>query len=350
MQEMTENRFSALELNLDNLATFTREQIFIPTVKDLYSEFTGNGIEQTLVKILNQIPTKHQPPILHTLTTHVTKEKPVFIYGIGESVDIDKAKFIAASTDLLWCLSLMVDDIIDEDNHRAGKKTAWSIYGQQETYTSASVALRTLQDLTTEILSPTTTQLLIETVNDSLKSLEDPVVKNLDSDIGDILHNIDRRARFHCEYPVKALFVGNKKEEIISIATDSLFCVNKAGQILNDAKDLIPSQFYGRELFTDIRSGTTTVPLILLQEVLTIKERQTLRECFNCSSLTVEQITWLYSFVKAKLPRQRIYTLVLDNYGQFLEGMREIVTPKYFVLCQEWVKYKIGQANTLLLN
>ena len=269
---------------------------------------------------------------------------------MGNSFDTNRARFVAASTDLLWCLSLMVDDIIDEDDYRASKKTAWSIYGQQETYASANVAFGTLQDLTTETLSPKTKQLLIETVEDSLKSLEDPALNNMNSNIEDILRNVDRRARFHCEYPVKALFAGSKREEIISIAADGLFCVNRAGQILNDVKDLIPPQIYGRKLFADIHTGTATVPLVMLRETSTTDEEQILRECFNCPSLTTEQTNWLQRFIITKLPKQRIYALVLENYRQFLETMSKTVTPEYFVLCQKWVDYKMSQANELLSN
>lgn len=350
MWERGKRCFSAPELSLNNLDILVRERISIPIVDELYAEFVRNGTNQALVKILNQIPPEYHSPILHTLTTHVTKEKPVFIYGIGHDVDANRAQFVAASTDLLWCLSLMVDDIIDKDDFRANKKTAWRIYGQQETYRSAEVAFRTLQDLTAQTLSPEAKQLPIETVNDSLKSLEDPAIKNMDSNINDILRNIDRRARFHCEYPVKTLFANTGNEELIQAATNALFCVNRAGQILNDVKDLVPLEIYGRLPYTDIHSGTVTVPLIMLQKVSTPDEKQKLRECFNFPSLTSEQTNWLQGFIVRRLPRQQIYNLVSDNYRIFLETMNRIVTARDFVFCENWVNYKMSQADKLLLN
>ncbi len=352
MQERARVGFPAQEPNLNNLDVITRERIFEPTIRNLYTEFVRNGTYQKLLEIINHIPPEHHPPILYTLTTHVTKEKPVFIYGIGtgNSADEDTTRFVAASTDLLWCLSLMVDDIIDKDYMRANRKTTWNLYGQEETYRSAQVAFGIIQDLMAEILSPTAAQLLVETVNDSLKSLEDPVLRSMDSNVDDIIHNIDRRARFHCEYPIRALFAGNEKEEIISIVTDGLFCVNRAGQILNDVKDLVPSTVYGREPFTDIRSGTTTIPLVMLQNVSTSEEKQILRECFNCPTLTPKQVSWLRDFVTRKLPREQIYSLVSQNYKQFLETMEKVVPSQYLVLCQGWVDYKLTQTNKLLSN
>ncbi len=353
MRRTEEELLCALPLDLETFIFLAQKRIREPVVGSLYAEFINNGTAEILKGILYNVPPEHRLPILYTLVTHVTKEKPVFVYGIGRSVDcIDegRAKFVAASTDLLWCLSLMVDDIIDEDHFRAGRKTAWTTYGKWETYTSAGVAFGILQDLTAQTLSPEARQLFIETVQDGLESLKDPLIKDVDSNIEAILKNIDRRARFHVEYPVRALFADTGDEELIQAATNALSCVNRAGQILNDVKDLVPSQIYGRNLFSDIRGGTVTVPFIMLQNASTPNEKQGLRECFNCPHLTLEQIDWLQRLVRRRLPGQQIYELVLRNYEIFLETMRGIVAPKYFALCQEWVNYKMDQASKLLSN
>ncbi len=352
MQRKERKDFSVLEPSLDNLTILIRERIFSPVIKELYNEFINNGTYQYLIEILSQIPAEYHPPILHTLATHVTKEKPVFIYGIGMSnfVDAKKTRFVAASVDLLWCLSLMVDDIIDRDRLRANKKTAWSIYGEKETYKSAEIAFEVLQESTAETLSPSIRTLLVEAVKDSLNSLGDSVIRDMNAGVNDILRNIDRRARFHCEYPIKALFAGKENEETTFLAMEALFCANRAGQILNDTKDLVPSRIYGRDLFADVRSGTVTIPLAMLREVATTEERQRLTECFNAPYLTLGQRNWLQNFVNIKLPRSQIFALVLQNYSRFLEIMRKISTSECLVLSQKWVDYKMGQAKKLLLN
>lgn len=70
--------------------------------------------------------------------------------------------------------------------------------------------------------------------------MEDPAVRSIDSNTDEILRNIDRQARFHCEYPVKDLLAGSKREKLIPMVTNGLFCLNRSGQILNDVKDLMP--------------------------------------------------------------------------------------------------------------
>lgn len=208
VHEIDRGPLPATITTLGNLEFLTRERIFTPIVGELYNEFVRNGTSQALIEILSEIPAGYHPPVLYTLTTHVTKEKPIFVYGVGDCylTNKDKVRFIAASTDLLWCLSLIIDDIVDEDTQRANRETSWYIYGKEESYKSAGAVFKNLQDLTESTLSQKTKGLLLECVEDGVKSLEDPVVRRLDSDIGSITDNINHRARFHCEYPIKALF------------------------------------------------------------------------------------------------------------------------------------------------
>lgn len=352
MHEIVRDRLTSPELTLENLEGLTRERILTPIVGEFYNEFMRNGTNRALIEILSEVPTKYRSPILHTLTTHVTKEKPIFVYGIGNRyfANEDKVRFIAASTDLLWCLSLIVDDIVDEDTQRANRETSWYIYGKEKSYESAEVVFKNLQDLTERALSQRAKDLLIECVDDGVKSLKDPAIKKLDSGIESVLDNVNRRARFHCEYPIRVLFSTEESQEIASLANEGLFCVNRAGQILNDVKDLVPSGIYSRRVFSDISSGTTTVPLIMLYEELTGEEKQLLKDCFNNPPLISEQINWLNRIITQRLPRERIYSLILENYRQFLELMEVVIAPNHFPFCQKWVDYKLNQADRLLPN
>jgi len=342
------SKFSPLE----NLEILTRERIFTPIIGEFYSQFIRNRTNQTLVEILSQVPAKYHPPILHTLTTHVTKEKPIFVYGIGKTFadeDENKVRFVAASTDLLWCLSLIVDDIVDEDTQRANRETTWVIYGKEESHKAAQVTYEALQDLTEKTLSPQMRMLLTECVQDGIQSLNEPLIRRLGTSIGDILANIDRRARFHCEYPIKTL-LPSRTTEIASLAIEGLLSVNRAGQILNDTKDLIPSEIYGRGVFSDLKSGTATTPLIALYQETTREEQQLLEHCFGNPSLVTKNINTLDKTITLRLPRERIHSLVLTNYEKFLDLMKTTISPDYFPFCQKWVDYKLKQANQLLLG
>jgi len=328
-----------------------QEKIWHPVIISFYKEFIRNGTYTTLEEILTHIPSESHPPILHTLTTHVTMEKPIFIYGIGVNLaPEDRVRFVAASTHLLWCLSLIVDDILDGDTQRANQATAWAIYGKREAYSAALASYEVLQRLTEERFSLQVRATLVEYVKGSLESLDDPSIRNLDTTIEDILRNIDHRARFHCEYPILALSPSPSEatEETKRAAIEGLFCVNRAGQILNDVKDLVPSGLYGREVFSDLRSGIATVPLLMLYQASSPEEKNLLTICFGNPSLIDENNQNIREIVTRRLPKSPLYSLIEKNYSTFLSLMEEIISPNYFSFCQTWVDYKLEQANQLL--
>jgi len=344
------NRDYLFTPTLENLDVFVRERIFVPLISEFYDSFVRNGTNQTLIGILERVPSEFRPPVLHTLITHPTKEKPTFVYGIGKILaDENRVRFVAASTDLLWCLSLIVDDIVDGDIQRASRETAWVVYGVEETYKSAQVVYATLQSFTESVLSPQEKALLAECVDEGVKSLGDPAIRGLDTSIEAILENIDRRARFHCEYPIKALSPLGITE-VASLAIEGLFSVNRAGQILNDIKDLIPLGVYGRNLFSDLSGGVATIPLVALYQVLRKGERELLEHCFGNPSFVTENVDSLNRIITLKLPRKGIYSLVLTNYMKFLDLMETTISPDYFPFCQKWVDYKLDQGNRLLFG
>jgi len=337
---------------LEHLKNAIPERIWHPVIRGFYEEFVRNGTYTTLEEILAQIPPESLPPILYTLTTHVTMEKPIFVYGIGVNfTPEDRVKFVAASTHLLWCLSLIVDDILDKDTQRANRATAWLVFGKEKTYSDALAAYNTLQRLTGERLSPQTSTILVQCVERSLRSLTDTSIRNLDTSIENILRNIDDRARFHCEYPLLALSpYSSETTEEIKRAINALFCVNRAGQILNDVKDLVPSGLYGREGFSDLRSGTATVPLIMLYQALSPEEKNLFTISFGNTSLISNNNPQIREIISQRLPQTQIYSLAEEFYTTFLSLIKGTISPNYFPFCQSWVDYKLEQANKLLFS
>lgn len=56
-----------------------------PVVKLLYQRYVDYGLLETSTEILSSLPQQYSGPLLHTLRSHVTKEKPILTYAIGES-------------------------------------------------------------------------------------------------------------------------------------------------------------------------------------------------------------------------------------------------------------------------
>lgn len=181
--------------NLPSLSTFldeqTRSRLKQPTLEFLYQEYAANGILENLVEILQKIPKDYLDPILLTLTTHVTKEKPLLVYSMGKSfgVNEDKTRTVAAVVDLLWALSLMIDDIQDTDTRRAGRTTAWVEYGEEYTYQTAKLGLKAILDVLEDRFGKATAQLCHAYVCGSLNSVMQHRHLTLDSPLGVIVGN-----------------------------------------------------------------------------------------------------------------------------------------------------------------
>lgn len=342
----------SLEYDLDSLHSFKEEvkaRIKIPTITHLYQKFTTDGLEQVSWEIINSVPEAGRRPLLYTLITHVTKEKPVFIYAIGKSSDRAKAKFVAASTDLLWALSLMMDDVVDDDIQRAGKDTAWVVYGRKQVEDNIKVILKKLVFIQAQKISPRAAVFLQECVDDGIKSLFAPQIHSLDSKEEDILKNIDQRARFHCEYPMRAIFEESEgPEKQLRLGAEALFASNRAGQILNDVKDLVASNLYGRPLFSDIMRGTITVPLRMMVDTVKSADNKLLEGAFGKEKMDPKTLSDLENLFLANLPKMKIRQKVSSTYERFTDLMRLITGEDDFNICQEWAQYKLSQADRLL--
>ena len=125
----------------------TERKIENETVKVLFSGYCNTGILNEVGKIVDQIPNGLREPIIHTLGSHITKEKPMMVYSALRSKEIsdNKAIPISATVDILWALSLMYDDMFDQDKKRAGETSAWVEFGSDTTFKSAQAGLEAVK-------------------------------------------------------------------------------------------------------------------------------------------------------------------------------------------------------------
>lgn len=333
----------------DTFNEAVKTRIRVPALSSLYQKFIADGIEQTSWEIIDSFPESVRRPLLYTLTIHVTKEKPVFIYAIGKHSDQTKSQFVAASTDLLWALSLIMDDVVDNDIQRADKDTAWVIFGKQPVEDAMKIILERLIQTQARRISPRVAAFLQECVDDGMRSLFAPQIHSLDSTEEDILKNIDQRARFHCEYPMMAIFEGSERsEQQLRLGAEALFASNRAGQILNDVKDLVPSNLYGRSLFSDIIGGTNTIPLRMMLETIKGADKRLLEEVFGKRELDPRTLSDLENLVLAYLPRRQIYRKVSGIYKHSADIMRLVTDDDDFHIFWQWIEYKLSQADRLL--
>ncbi|MFZ5932821.1 MAG: hypothetical protein ACOYT7_01970 [Patescibacteria group bacterium] len=129
-------------------------------------------------------------------------------------------------------------------------------------------------------------------------------------------------------------------------ASKALHLNNLAGQILNDLKDIAPTQMNRRPHLSDIKSGTATIPIIELMDSLSPEDKNKIQNIFGNHNLTNSQELWLKKLLISCLPIQRIGELITHNYSCFLDIVRESGTTH--ALIQDWVDYKLGQLKAIV--
>ena len=180
---------------IDGLTLRIKDRIHNPVVSDLFQAYQEYRIGNQFLKILNTIPANRLEPIVHTLTTHVTKEKPVFVYSLGISNpenSPDRVALVASSIDLLWCLALMYDDVFDGDRLRAGKSTAWVKHGKKATIEAAQFGIDTIDSILSDNLGEESGRLMKDYILSGVESLERHRNLNLESPREEILQNYER--------------------------------------------------------------------------------------------------------------------------------------------------------------
>ena len=129
-----------------------------------------------------------------------------------------------------------------------------------------------------------------------------------------------------------------------------MFLSNRAGQVVNDIKDLVESGIYGREKFSDVKSGTLTIPLIMMKKEMEANERMRLENLFGKGDISRVDQDWLIEMVESRLPKSRLFEYVVGIYDDFLKETRSVVENRDLRVFVTWYEYKINQVVTLLTN
>lgn len=343
---MIENERS---LSVNDLGFLIEERINRPVTGLLYERFVQLGLNNKTESLLGDFSNEEVAPVIYTLCTHITKEKPVFVYEIGRSLDLGEEEVSSAAVvvDVLWSLSLMMDDIIDDDLKRAGRDSTWVKFGKERTDYSAHLVLDKILNSLKRVYGNDVEKVVMNSIDKAMSSLSSSQVRDFNSEIDNLEDNIDQRADFHCALPAFLLCKNMDERQDFQ---DILFLSNRAGQVVNDLKDIVSSSIYGRDIFSDIRGGTLTIPLLFLRENVDGIERGWLEDVFGSGSLSEKEREWLFNLVRDNLPRERIFNYVNGQYELFLSKVGEVVDVDRRGIFKMWSDYKKGQLKMLLTD
>jgi geranylgeranyl pyrophosphate synthase len=120
------------------------EKITHPAIYDMAQEYAESGVATHVAKVLSPLPASLQQPLSYTFANHVTKERPLSILHVSEELGADREKSlgIAACTDVLWNVSIVVDDIYDKDATNARQQpSAWARFGRVAAFAASTAAV-----------------------------------------------------------------------------------------------------------------------------------------------------------------------------------------------------------------
>lgn len=319
-----------------------------PVIKFFYTEFQRLGMEDRYLEFFNSIPEKARGPLLSVYTAHVTKEKALITYSLclkalGRPHQASALGFVV---DLLWLLSLIYDDIVDEDDHRAGLVSAWKEYGEEACQKSMRHAFTALCEFVKHNFGVEAAIRCQELVNKSIDSLEEHKKLTLASPLSDIIENYFRRSAFHDRFAVEVIFGVGDGSSHKAQALEGLTKLNLAGQILNDLKDFSGSDWFGRASLTDARAGLVTYPIIWLYSQLDENSREALGSVYGTESSQLP--TMLMRFSQVHELHRNMGERLQILYDGYLKAVSQVLGDQpdmaYFLL---WYQYKLAQVKAV---
>ena len=282
-------------------------------LNDSYSDLR-NSVEEKLVLVEERIGSKltSKVDLVHKMTNYhlktgckklrslLTLESAKLCGYIKGSRDIN----LAACVELIHAATLMHDDVIDSADIRRGKKTLNTIWGNQSSI------------LVGDYLLSRCFEMMVEDGN-----LE--VLKLLSSTSSEIAQGEVLQLQHKCEVDI----LEETYLKIISSKTASLFAAaTKVGAIISNKeskyKDAL--EFYGKNLGitfqiaddtldynselkvfgknigNDFFEGKVTLPIILLYQKITEKEKINLKSLFGKTKRYKEDLEYVLSLIKKK--------------------------------------------------
>lgn len=304
-----------------------------------------------MFNMVKELPPEYQPMIIHSLTSHVTREKAAWILLPSEIVPLDNVniKYVAAMIELLWTAAYIYDDIEDGDLQRASMPSVWAKYGKSKALEAYNATLDLLKRKTNEYFPDIQGgEILKNQFNIGLISLVEHRLLSFDSKMEDIERNYYERACFHANLPFDLLLAGQENKTVREELIEGVQLINNAGQLLNDLKDLVPNVINGRTQFSDVRNAVITIPLKLMFDKLSKEDQDILKYYMGKSDLSDSEIEVLKSLIKRSEMSEAVFELVVSRYNDALNKLSPFMKDSENSLLKKWIDYKIGHAKYLI--
>lgn len=336
--------------NAASLYTLVKDRLNDPAVVYFYDEFQKNGIHRHVSEILTAIPPMFVGPVLQTYRSHVTKEKAAFAFAL--LMTVRGSEFLAASlaavVDMLWILSIIYDDIEDNDEKRSGLPSAWIEFGRDLSKQSVGEGIAAVLGKLEKDFGSDAAQLSGRLIESGIASLREHRELTVESSFRRILENYRKRSAFHDRFTVAAVYGGDwERKNESGRAYRMMSAVNLGGQILNDLKDFRGDRWYGRDGLSDIRSGLVTVPIKVLWDLMSLEERVDFSSLFGKGTINHAEYDFVLGLYEKYELETRLVSTTRRYYDLFLRLSEQIIDPTYQPYFRRWYGYKCCQSTLL---
>ena len=298
----------------------------IPTesniVEQIYWDYENSGVRDTSFEIIQRVDAFYRDPLLYSHQLGKLKSKPMMPFYIGTDQGITSSVLvpICSSTDVLWTLSTIVDDIEDRDEMRKQHPSTWVLFGKQYTYQAAEKGFEQVKMFLANYFGDEWADLCNAWVLKGLASMQKQKTFQLNTDLASLMQNYIDRDAFFSTFPLELILKASIKNER-NTAISGLQAFELAGQIGNDLQDFYTSGG-GENRFSDIRNKLVTVPIRMLWETIDPRDREFFLAIFGNDKLKNEQSDRLRSIFES----HNIINSVLEYIGAEYERAKTLLS------------------------
>lgn len=254
---------------------------------------------------------------------------------------------IAAVTEYVHTASLLHDDVVDNSTTRRNKPTANSIHGDE----AAVLVGDLIYSRASELMAATGNMQVVETFARAIRLMSEGELLQLEN-----LYNADMQedAYFKILECKTAILIeaSCKSAGLLAGSTDAeLHAIREFGhgvgiafQLIDDALDYVGDMpLVGKDTLSDLKEGKITLPVILLRNLATPAEWQTVTQIISSPSITLDMVR----AVAALVDKYETSALTIERAHQFT--MRAMAALHTFPGCEERDSLE-NLANKLLMR
>ncbi len=257
--------------------------------------------------ILNQIVIQENFPFIVSASKYMMKggkrlRSAILLLAAKACGEINlKTTQLAAAVELIHSATLSHDDVIDESNVRRGNRSLNALYGNHSAVLIGDYLYSTAVSIIVKYADKTIMTLLIDVIRRLCRGEISQLINPVKSQ-EDYLRLIeDKTASFIsvCS-TIGALLADSGNENVQSLQKYGL-SLGLAFQITDDLLDIIgTTPTLGKPIWTDIKKGNLTLPLIYVLSCTNGEERKQLEEIYVHKEIQPERMEWLLALLKEK--------------------------------------------------